>query len=172
MLLALDLNSKRSGYAFGRPKDTRPLTGDWPLPGGEDIARTGGILYDSITSLAQVTKPKIILIEAPMQANDRSAHTAKVLIMLFGVAMAASRNAGARGIPVAVSTWRKHFIGRGDYPGDVAKQMAFDRCRMLRWEPKNHDQAEACGVWSFGISTYFRAGAAESAPLFSGSVAA
>ena len=166
MLLALDLNSTRSGWAFGGPSDSVPRSGVWQLPGGGDLQRCCGGLYNSISTLCKLVHPKFVIIEAPLQMGGRSAHTALVLMMLYGAATAAGHNAGARVEPVAVSTWRKHFIGHGNMKGDEAKDLAMQRCKMFRWPVENHDQAEALGIWDYGVSKYCKRAGALSTPLF------
>jgi len=43
------------------------------------------------------------------------------------------------------STWRKAFLGTGRPAGDT-KVAALERCRVLGWDVKSKDAAEACGV--------------------------
>lgn len=166
MLIALDINSERTGYALGGPDDGAPRAAVWTMAGGSDLPRACGTLYNSIIELSKVFHPRFVVIEAPLPAGARgSAHAALVLISLYGAACAAGRNAGATVVPVAVSKWRKHFIGHGNLKGDVAKRMTLDRCRLMRWKAENHDEGDACGVWSWGMATRYRHWAPKSVPL-------
>lgn len=171
MLLALDINSNRTGYMFGGPKDGQPRGGVWRLSGGEDLPRACGGLYNAISALAGLIHPNIVAIEAPLQMSERSAHTALVLISLFGAASAAGNNARARVIPAHIGTWRKHFIGRGNLPGAEAKAQTLARCHLLGWKAENDDEGDACGVWSWGMATHYPQWAPKSTPLFGRSAA-
>lgn len=169
MLLSLDINSARTGYAFGGPSDGAPRVGVWHLPGGEDLPRAAAGLYNAICELSKLLHPKIVIIEAPLQMGNRSARTALVLIALYGAACAAGNNAGARVIPAHVATWRKHFVDKG-YPQD-AKDAVAERCRVLGWSVDNHDEADAAGLWSWGMATNYRQWAPRSTPMFAAGAA-
>lgn len=172
MLIALDINSKITGYAFGGPADGKPRAACWQMSGGEDLPRACGSLYASIIDLSKVLHPQYVVIEAPLQMGQRSAHTALVLMALYGAACAAGKNAGARVVPVAVSTWRKHFIEKGGLKSDEAKALTLDRCRILGWPATNHDEGDSCGIWSWGMAKFYRHWAPKSVPLFGKSTVA
>ena len=57
---------------------------------------------------------------------------------------------------VPISTWRKHFIGAGRAPKGEAsgwcKRQAQSRCRALGWGDLSDDEAEAAGIWDYGMS--------------------
>lgn len=165
MLLSCDVNSNRTGYMFGGPSDGAPRGGVWKMPGGDDLPRACAALYNSISELSKLIHPKIVVIEAPLQMGHRSARTALVLISLYGAACAAGNNAGARVIPANVATWRKHFVNQG-FP-DNAKDAVAERCRILGWSVDNHDEADAAGIWSWGMATNFPKWSPKSTPLFS-----
>lgn len=173
VILSVDINSVRSGYAFGGPKDGTPRAGCWSLPGGGDLPRACANLYSSITSLSGLIHPDIIVIEAPLLMGGHldGARPAVVLISLYGAACAAAGNVDARVIDAKIQTWRKFFIGHGNLPGAVAKERALDRCQQLRWPALNHDQAEACGIWAWAMATNFPKWAPRSTPLFAGAAA-
>lgn len=164
MLIALDINSARTGYAFGGPADGAPRVSSWQMAGGADLPRACGTLYNSISELSKLLHPKVIVVEAPLPAGSKgSARAALVLTALYGAACAAGRNAGAMVVPIAVSTWRKHFCGEG-YPADPEAAVA-RVCRIMRWEIANHDEGDACGVWSWGMAKHYRHWAPKSVPL-------
>lgn len=168
MLLALDINSNRTGFAFGGPSDGAPRAGCWRVPGAEDLPRACGALSNSIKELAALIKPKFVVIEAPLQiqGGGSNARVALVLISLYGAAIGASHTAGAFTIDGHVGTWRKHFIGVGNLKSDEAKRATIERCRLLGWPAQNHDEADACGLWSWGMATNYRQWAPQSTPLF------
>ena len=166
MLLALDINSVRCGWAFGGPDDSFPRSDCWLLPGGADLTRSCMSLYNSISELSKLIHTTICVIEAPLNIGDRNPRSNLVLIALYGAANAAAGNAKARVIDAHVSTWRKTFLGMGYPPKGTAKQMALDRCKLLRWPAENHDQAEACGIWCWGMSISYPHWAPKGTPLF------
>lgn len=175
MLIALDINSKRCGVAFGGVADGAPRVLTWALPGGLDIptlSRGAASLYSSLSGLSKLVHPEHVFIEAPLQMTDRSAHTELVLIALFGAACAAGANAGANVNTGHVGTWRRHFIGRGNMPGKEAKAATIARCHLFGWKVENHDEADAAGLWSFGMSITYPKWAPKATPLFANGRAA
>lgn len=167
-LLALDINSSRTGYMFGGPQDGSPRGGVWHMPSGSDLPRSCGAIANSISALSGLIHPSIVVIEAPLQMTERSAHTALVLTSLYGAACGAAYNAGARVIPGHVQTWRKHFIQQGNLKSAEAKERTLERCKLLGWKADNHDEGDACGLWSWGMATNYPKWSPKSTPLFSG----
>jgi len=63
---------------------------------------------------------------------------------------------------VPISTWRKHFIGRGGgfkrgedkkyLPGEDPKLIAVEKCESFGWHTAIPDEAEACGILDYGLS--------------------
>lgn len=174
-IIALDINSKSTGVAFGDADSPAPRCTTW-LPGGcaddDALIRACAGLYNSITELSKIVHPSIIVIEAPLNIPDRDPNTGRALLSLAFVAATAAQNVGARPVLGHVATWRKHFIGRGNLPGKEAKAAAIERCRILKWQVKGHDEAEAAGLWCWGMSKYFRHWAPNGTPLFAGKAAA
>lgn len=170
-LLTLDLNTKRCGVAAGCETDSAPCLLSWQLFGTEtedDLARSCAVLYRNISDLAKVIHPRVGLYEAPLNPDDLRGNTnynaMRGLISLAAVAMAALQNAGARTYPARVQRWRKHFLGHG-FPTDP-KQAAMDQCAAYGWAPKNHDEADAGGIWHWGMFTYFKNDVVPCSPLF------
>lgn len=170
-LLALDCNTKRVGWAIGGPADTAPKLGSWSLFGTPDedaLARSCAVLYRSISDMCKLMHPRIVMYEAPFNPQDGAGHTnhqaIRGLLSLAAIAMAAGQNAGARTEPAHIQRWRKHFLGHG-YPKDP-KQAALDQCAAYSWTPKNDDEADAAGVWHFGMSLHFKGAALPCSPMF------
>jgi hypothetical protein len=170
-LLALDMNTKRVGVCVGGEADTNPRLLSWQLFGTEteeDLARSCATLYRSISDLCKLMHPRIVMYEAPFNPQDGRGHTnhqaIRGLLSLAAIAMAAGRNAGARTEPANIQRWRKHFLGNG-YP-EAPKQAALDQCAAYGWTPKNHDEADAAGVWHFGMFTFFKPTALACTPMF------
>lgn len=166
---ALDLSSVSTGVAFGSEASDRPHCLTWRMPGASDLARSCGILLESVSGLFAVSPPAIVIIEAPLYIAGRSAHTAKTLMALFGVAMGASHAAGARIIEGNVQTVRRHFVGQSR--PDDPKRAVMDRCRQLGWTVRNDDEADAAALWAFAMATNFKKWAPRSTPLFTQAVA-
>ncbi len=171
MLFALDLNSHRCGWAIGGPADGCPRVGSWKLYGTEtedDLARSCAALYTSIAQMAKLLHPRFVYYEAPFNAQDGRGHTnAKAIrsgLSLAAIAMAAGRNARALTAPGHVQSWRKHFCGEGR-PKDP-KQATINRCRILGWTVANDDEADAAGLWSFGMAKHYPQWSPRSTPLF------
>jgi hypothetical protein len=94
----------------------------------------------------------MIAIEAPFpsQKFDTSMITLGLFAIFTGIA-------DCKGIPttrVQISTWRKHFIGKGNQPGIIAKGLAVQRCKLLGWIPEDHNSAEAAGIWDWAGATF------------------
>lgn len=176
MLLALDLSSVATGFAFGDESCGAPKTGVWRLPGAADdvFDRTLSVLGESIVSLCRVIKAKWVAIEAPIIAygseKNRSAHTAATMLLLTGVARGAAYTATKRNASlVASSTVRKHFVGQG-FP-DNPKQAVLARCRLLGWQVEQHDAADAAALFAYEMSVHEPKWAPRSTPLFGRSAA-
>lgn len=158
MLIAFDLSTTKTGFAFGSPRDSAPACGAWKLPGADDdvFDRTLSTLAESVGALCRTVKPQWAVIEKPLVISNRSAHTMVALMQLTGAARAAAARAGCRIRLIPPQTVRKHFVGNG-FP-ENPKQAVMDRCRMLRWDVEDDNAADACACWSWGISTLYRAG--------------
>lgn len=55
---------------------------------------------------------------------------------------------------VLLSSVRKHFIGKGNLPGEKAKPLVWRKCLAMGWisaddEDLSHDRTDACAVWSY-----------------------
>ena len=175
MLLALDINSRATGFAFGDEKSSFPRSGTWTTPGCSDddkLNRTVAALYNSISEISKLIHPQIVLFEAPFnpQSKEKGETTHQAVVNLFrleAVARTAGMNAGARIVkPIAVQTWRKTFCGHGR--PENPKEATQARCRLLGWKFNTEDEADAIGLWAHGMSAHFPRWAPKSTPLFAG----
>lgn len=153
-LLAFDINSNRTAWAFGGPADRCARAGVWHLPGcktTDDLRRSCKGLHNSISELGRLLHPAFIYLEAPFTPmhGRGNAHTTFVLAVLYGAASAAAANTGAVVSDAHVQSWRKAFTGLGR--PENPKQATMDRCAQLGWSPKNHDEADAMGIWCHGM---------------------
>lgn len=161
MLLALDISIEGTGVAWGK-SGARPQSTVWKLPAGKaQLTRALGCLRQSVFDLSRHIGTRTVVLEAWMQRIDRKhgAYTHYCLTSLQAVAREAGASAGAAVELVDVATWRKHFLGRGDLSTDDAKAGAIARCRQLNYPFADHNAAEACGMWDWGIAKFYsRAG--------------
>ena len=158
-LIALDLGSRRRGVAEGRPTfGTKPRLYHFEFyrESDESPEPSWGRALVWIVDRLKTAKPCRVVIEAPiMPTGDRENTNAKTVVMQIGLYASIVSVLEARNIQwrkVAVSTVRKHFIGRGNLPGDVGKREVRKRCEQLGWEPANLDQSDAAAVWDWGVA--------------------
>ena len=50
---------------------------------------------------------------------------------------------------VAISEWRKHYLGNGKYPTSEAKEYAMNRAKASGFSPLHDDAAEALGIMDY-----------------------
>ncbi len=124
-------------------------------------AKALGSLYGGILALVRENNIEVGAIENPMpnirRQNSRgiitdSSHRSRdVLLMMFGVALAAMRNGGCKTIyRIDPATWRKAVLGNG-YPQDP-KRAAVDYCRLVfKCDVPNHNAAEAVCIWQWAL---------------------
>lgn len=103
-----------------------------------------------------VEKPDRLYIEAPTQSLAMGGKTnARTILILYGLYAAIGGIARRKGIMVRegkVQTIRKHFIGHGNMKGPDAKRKVAEVCRMLGWEPPNHDAADSGALWHWACA--------------------
>lgn len=158
MLLSLDI-SLTTGVSFGGPNDLTPRTMLLRLPDGEEnFDRALASMRESVMMLLKFQKVEVVAIEAAMQVVNRfhSAYSALLLISLSAVAREAAQRHGARIMLVSCQTWRKHFIGSGNLPGDQSKRMCMKRCDDLGWAYADNNVAESLGLWHYAMTTVYK----------------
>lgn len=168
--LALDIAS-RCGVAEGLPGERpRLFSVDFKKSADdemEDIC-SRGVLW--IAERLKVDHPALVIVEAPIPAAAMNGNTnANTTALAFGLLGAIAGCIRCKGIPVRranIQRVRKHFIGRGNLPGDEAKRRVAQQCRALGWDAPNHDAADAAAVWSWACSQFAPAKAQRVEPLF------
>jgi len=155
MLIAADI-SLSTGVSWGGPNEGRPRTA-LHLLDKNDFDRALCQLDDAIGMLCRFEKATHFVFEESMrQINQQHGYqTAFVLISLQAVARRAARRHGCIIDPVNVATWRKHWLGSGNLPGDEAKRLCRQHCDRMGWTYQNTDVAEACGIWAYGMAKFF-----------------
>lgn len=151
-ILALDLSFKATGVAYGAA-DAPPHSLTIEAAGGAR-ARSAARLWSALRDHLVAHPAELIVMESPLVTSNRgSAATTRIQC---GIAMLVEACGELRGIPVrevAVSSWRKMFLGTGRpaRPKEEAEAM----CRLLGWNyGDSHDRAEAMGIWAWAQFTY------------------
>ncbi len=142
------MSKKATGVAIG-DGDGPPRT----LTQGFTADRPGavGLAYAKwLRVLLVEERPALVAFEAPLVLSGPRAGTV-VMRILMGLAYTTEVICEGVGVPyqtVAISTWRKMFIGHGR--PDDPKRAAIDACYKLHWDVEGDDnQADACGVWAW-----------------------
>ncbi len=147
-ILALDISSE-TGWAVG-PPDGEPRYGrHYPEHyQGEDIGRLlehFGIWVDDMISVHDVGH---VVFEAPF-LQEKNALAARKALCLAGEV---ERRAYARDISRAeidIGTNKKFFAGNGR----ASKYQMTLAARGYGWDPKNNDESDALGLWSYSVNT-------------------
>lgn len=148
VVLAGDL-ATFSGFAVGKQ---HPTCVSHRLP---DLATVGEKLEafeDFLCDLVEQHEPTWMAHEAPFVPNGAGMPTTRdtvlLLIKMCGVFELVAARYGCRTREVKVQTARKHFAGSGR--ADKADVAA--RCRALGWPASNHNESDACAVWSLSMA--------------------
>src|SRR6202790_5370466 len=161
-ILALDVATK-TGVAEGRPGEVARLQ---TIDFRGDDGLTG--LYGRATLWMATTlrdePPDLVVIEKPVPPSAAFGHTnadtTLITIGMFGILCGIVHCKSIRLEIAPISTWRKHFLGRGNAPGVLAKEMALERCALLGWggwgAGIDHNAAEAAGIWDWAGATFMR----------------
>lgn len=172
IILALDL-ATTMGWAKGPP-------GGVPTYGSFRLASKGAchsaILWRFGEWLIEQTKrddkPDVIAYEAPIlpRYGSTNADTLALLAKLAGVAdfVAYGRSYFDNRLRVVpVGTWRGYFIGRAKHTSKQAKDLTIRKCKLLKWDPKDDNAADALGLWSYVCGQIDPRASLKVTPLFS-----
>jgi hypothetical protein len=168
-VFGIDLSSRNAGFAYGIP-------GSAPRFWSADFMRDGD-LHDFYANLTAYTATfvrdnpvKLVCIEEPVSPTAAAGHTNHNTTMMtipgFAIVIGIVKCKKIPYQPVRVETWRKHFIGKGRLTHienraerrKEGKRLTVARCRQLGWKVDNDDEADACGLWDYGGSTFMAAG--------------
>lgn len=164
-LLALDL-ATRTGFAYGDARSS-PSSGSVLLkhPSETGVAKVCGNLSAWLQKIIREKEIELVVIEAPMSARGvqmkgGSEASMFVAIRLDGAALAVIDRMGVRYEHVAVSTVRKHFIGRANMGNrDKTKSAVIGRCRLLGYmqlHDNDDNRADALALWDYAARTIAR----------------
>ncbi|MEM8791061.1 MAG: hypothetical protein AAGE80_05555 [Pseudomonadota bacterium] len=147
-ILALDISLRGCGAAMG----------DGSCPPHTTVAsfaavshgKSGKLFRDWLRDTCLNSPPALIIYEAPFRHADKKS-AQSITTLLTGLCFTCEVFAAEKNIrctSVAISTWRKWFIGKG-FP-EQAKLEALNMCEFLGWETGGvHDRAEAAGIWAY-----------------------
>jgi hypothetical protein len=176
-ILALDLGNK-TGWASSH--------GDSVCSGTWDLAKFGPSVGQKLVGFechlqAMSLECSTMIFETPWVGPKTHQHTARLLMSLAGVTEMVAGRHNAHCYEIGAPTWRKHFLGIGRTTGVGSKQkhrgdmkrLAMERCRMLGFDPKSEDEAEAIGILDYALATLRAERTISGAgPLFGGGRAA
>lgn len=168
-VLALDL-ATTTGWALHRPGMQRPFFDAFMLPGPPNaIGQPCDALERWLREMAINTRSEggisHYFFEAQHIAENMNPQNAYRLIGLGAIVEKFAYQTKALAYAVDISTWRKHFLGRGSgfkrdktkkgkpyLPGEDPKELALQRCEQYGWHTDIHDAAEACGILDYALS--------------------
>lgn len=143
--LCLDL-SLSVGWAFGLHDDPAPRCGVWLLPSSADLGRRYAALGNELADAIALFQPRLVLMEAPLVRQDRSAR------LLLGLAAHVESTCYRWEVECREAhsgTVRKAVLGRGTFPKDQAKPAVLAWCEARGWAVPSHDAADACVLFEY-----------------------
>ena len=166
IVLALDV-ATNMGIAVGKSGGA-PRAWSVNLGKAPDDRRFSRLLQ-VVSALLEEHKPDLVAIEAPIGGGMKSDY----LVGLAACARGVCFNRGVRAEVCAISSVRKHFLGKHlttkHFPGKTAaaaklaiKTQVIARCGLLGWQVEDHDAADAAAIFDFACATWCRV---QSAPL-------
>lgn len=170
-VLALDLATV-TGFAVDRPDGNGgPLTGTVTCKHiGNDFGPAYVALERFMLDAITVHGVTHCAFEAPLvMASSRDGRkvqtnvaTVRKLMGLAAVAELVGARAGLQVFEANVQSARRHFAGSGH----AKKPEVYQRCRLLGWDVKSHDAADAAAVWSMAKSLLDPKWSPRSTPLY------
>ena len=175
-VLAFDL-ATTTGWAWHAAGMPRPFFGAFTLPGKPgDVGQPADALERWLREMYIRTRDAgspitHFFFEAQHVDAKINIDTVYRLIALGGIVEKFAWQVKPKGqkkafvYKVHISTWRKHFIGRGGgfkrdktakgkpyLPGEDPKEIAIQRCGEYGWHTDIADAAEAIGILDYGLS--------------------
>ena len=170
-VLALDL-ATTTGWALHLPGMERPFFDAFTLPGdaqtvGEACSALEDWLEETYDTFASRGGISHYFFEEQHIAEGVSPRGVYRLIGLGATVEKFAFDNGGFCYSVPISSWRKHFLGRGSgfkrdksypgkkkpyLPGEDPKELAIIQCSRYGWHTNVHDAAEACGILDYACS--------------------
>jgi hypothetical protein len=151
-ILALDA-ATQTGVCSGCPGETPVFETVAFGDSGDNHLEVGAQALKWIAHRLTDDRPDQLWIEEPLSFEGSEGRTTRTtLVRLNGLYMIFGSAARLKGVPVhpvLVSSARKPFLGHGRLKTIEAKKRARAMCRLLGWQPKNDDEADAGCIWWF-----------------------
>lgn len=158
-LLSLDL-ATRLGWAAGDVMEGEPMWGSHRLPStGEDIGTFLKAYHLWLIAKLKEVEPALVLMEAPMPGGGKTnMSTIAKLWNLCGHTEFVCAMKGIRCLQASVNEWRPAFVGPGkgriSKPKTVAERLNYpviQACRQRGWMLEDDNEADALGLWVYGV---------------------
>jgi hypothetical protein len=183
LIAAFDIatfNGCADGRAGGRP---RSWSWDLAKAGKERPGRLA-MLRDYADRYFAEARPDAVFYEKPLpiaalfaqvqkmgfQASFRMGATDETIGMLRGAIGVIEASAAKAKVPyidgLDVQAARRSLTGLGKFPKGEGKDIVFDWCRRLGWNPANTDESDAMAIWSLGCGKMSPLSAHATTPLF------
>jgi hypothetical protein len=156
--LTLDISKSSMGWALWAEGWAAPRYAAVQL--GSEFTSDGRTclkLHKVLSDLHEVEPFEHLYFEKPLTQMERggaSNPSNDILLKLVGHAESWGEAYGLRTVmPVNISSWRRHFIGKMPR-GTKTKQWkdyARERCRSYGWSPRTTDEADALGMMDYCI---------------------
>lgn len=161
IVLALDQAPRGAGFCYG-DGSALPKWGyrEFPSFEGNESALMDHV-FDWLVTLGKSVGAEVAFTEQ-IVINARAINTA-VLHKQFAVYDAIAFACGKRGLNIdhyeaLIAEWRVSFLGIGGAPKhagksrtDYLKDLAMRECAARGWLPGTHHEAEAIGIWDYGL---------------------
>lgn len=148
-VLALDL-ALTTGWAADMPSGgDKPCFGHFKTDsdGGEALGRAFFECRRNVLELIGLHEPDLIVFEAALSERVHGLDTSLLLLGLGAMVELVGFEQDLDVYSADVQTVRRHFVGQG-FPKN-AKQVVFDRCRSLGWNPQTFDESDAGAVFDY-----------------------
>lgn len=152
-VLALDLSTV-TGWALHEEGQDAPFFGTLRLPyTPEEVGAPCEALRCFLRDKHKIWNFSDVVFEAQHVSAKMDMRTVYKLIALGAMTEWWGHMTGVRVYQTHISTWRKHFLGRGSFPSrDEAKAKCMAVCQHLGWNTVEVDAAEACGILDHFLS--------------------
>jgi len=173
LILALDIATK-TGWAIGRPSMQIPSSGS--IRFGQFHSEQQDIFGQAIKWFSNFLRdmpvvPDILIVEAMLPPDAMRGQTSRAvrdrLAGLHGTMLGVAQLRGvAEFASASVGDVRAHFIGDRTCKREQAKREVILQCNAQGWNADDHNQADACALWSYACSLIWPELALRVMPLF------
>ena len=167
-MLSLDL-ATTLGWAFGDTETGDPVSGTKKLPStGDELGPYLAAYGQWLMPVLKEREPQVIVFESPIMPGIGTT-TISTLLKLYNLIGTTERAAYALGIKcrqVSSAEWKKGFCGSARFGKSAKPYPPIVRCGQLGWTVKDHNEADACGIWVHACRFFSPGAVARFDPLF------